>query len=140
MKRFILSMIGLVFIFGASVFAITPSDTPQGKAPVPKTSSVKKPVAKPMPRETRMRAIGTVKDLTDTLLRIERNVTAEVMEFNLENPLPKISAGDKVVVSYIEKEGKNIAKKVNKAVAKKKSVSPQASSPIPVKNPPVTSR
>lgn len=137
MKRVILSIIGLVFICGASVFAITPTDAPQGKTPVPKASYVKKPVAK---AETRMRAIGIVKDLTDSMIRIERNVTAEVMEFNLENPLPKISLGDKVVVSYIEKDGKNIAKKVNKAVAKKKSVTPQAGGPVPVKNPPVSAR
>ena len=137
MKRFVLSIIGLVFICGASVFAVTPTDAPQGKAPVPKASSVKKPAAR---AETRMRAIGTVKDLTDSALRIERNVTAEVMEFNLENPLPKISVGDKVVVSYIEKDGKNIAKRVNKAVAKKKNVTPQAGGPVPVKNPPVSAK
>lgn len=90
-----------------------------------------KPLAKaPAPRETRMKASGVVKDITRTTLVIERNITGEVMEFQLEKDLSGISVGDKVAVSYIQVDGRNIAKRVIKNLPKQKSVSP----PVPSRN------
>jgi hypothetical protein len=41
------------------------------------------------------------------------------MEFALDKPVEKIKAGDKVTVSYIKKEGRNIATRVTPVVARK---------------------
>ncbi len=126
MKRFFISIFGIAFLFGSVAFAINPSETVKDKAPTAKPAILKQPAAtKPPPRETRMRATGIVKELTTDTLRIERTVTAEIMEFYLEKPLDKIKAGDKVTVSYSQKEEKNMAVRVNKALPKKKGISSQ---------------
>ena len=78
-----------------------------------------------------MRVIGIVKEVTDDALLIERTVTAEAMEFALEKPLDKIETGDKVTISYIKTEEKNIAKRVTKAIPKKKAASPRNVVPTP---------
>lgn len=88
-------------------------------------SDVKDKMDKPSPkksatRETRMKASGVVKDLTRNLLVIERNITGEVMEFQLEKELSGISVGDKVAVSYVQSDGRNIAKRVIKNQSKQK--------------------
>jgi hypothetical protein len=65
-------------------------------------------------RVTKMRAAGIVIEVTDVTLKIERKVKdkAETMEFALEKPSVNIKAGDKVRVSYITREDKNVATKV----------------------------
>jgi hypothetical protein len=70
---------------------------------------------------TRMRAAGVVTEITVTMLKIERKVkdTVETMEFALEKPVAKIKAGDKVKVSYITKDAKNIATRVTEDVPPK---------------------
>ncbi len=74
---------------------------------------------------TKMRAAGVVMEISDTALKIERKIKdkAETMEFVLEKALNKIKVGNKVRVSYITREGKNVATKVtadvpNKAINK----------------------
>jgi len=78
-------------------------------------------------RETRMRASGVVTALTDDTLLLERNITGEVMEFRLEKPLTGIQVGDKVSVSYVQREERNTAKRVTK-IKQRPKTSP--SSPI----------
>ncbi|GEM_PF-1123711 len=85
---------------------------------VPKTS---------VPRETRMKASGVVKEITDSNLVLERNITGEVMEFQLEKSLKGISVGDKVAVSYVQTDGRNIAKRVIKNLPKQKLSPPPIS-------------
>ena len=129
MKHFFLLLLGIAFLFGSAASAINPSETLPGKTTTAKPITTKQPISKPIPRETRMRATGIVKDVSADLLRIERSVTAELMEFILEKPLEKIMAGDKVNISYIKKEDKNIAKRVNKVVSKKQVISTQKANP-----------
>ncbi|MCX7981421.1 MAG: hypothetical protein N2572_00735 [Syntrophales bacterium] len=94
-----------------------------------KKDKVEKAVSKtPTQRETRMKASGLVREITEGVLVIERNITGELMEFQLEKPLSGISGGDKVLVSYIQANGRNIAKKVIKHTPKPKAPLP-ASSP-----------
>ncbi|MCX7815933.1 MAG: hypothetical protein N2317_00275 [Syntrophales bacterium] len=66
------------------------------------------------PRETRMRASGTVLELTSDSITIQRTITSETMVFNLEKPLYGINVGEKVTISYIKVGEKNIAKKVSR--------------------------
>ena len=72
-------------------------------------------------RVTGMRAAGIVTEISDTTLKIERKIKdqAETMEFALEKPVAKIKAGDKVRVSYITKEDRNIATRVIEEVPQK---------------------
>ena len=65
-------------------------------------------------RVAKMRAAGMVTEITDTLLKIERKIKDKVesMEFILEKPVSRIKVGDKVRVSYITREDKNVATKV----------------------------
>ena len=86
-------------------------------------------------RVTQMTAAGVVKEITDSSLKIEQKVKDQVeeMEFALEKPLTKIKAGDKVRVTYITKEDKNIAAKVTEDISPKvvKKVKKGESKPIP---------
>jgi len=123
-------------MFGSAAFAINPADKTQDKPPAPKTTTAKQQPVKPPPRETRMRATGVVKDMTAETLKIERTVTSELMEFSLEKALDKIETGDKVTISYIRKEDKNIATRVSKVVQKKKIASPQIGNAAPPPAPP----
>jgi hypothetical protein len=132
------SVLAIAFLLSASALAIDTSKGSPVKSSISKGPAAKSSPAKPVPRETRMRVTGIVKDITTDTVRIERAVTAELMEFSLEKALDKITAGDKVTISYIQKEEKNIAKRVSKALPKKKAISAQSSiatppSPLPAK-------
>ncbi|MDD5167305.1 MAG: hypothetical protein PHN75_00680 [Syntrophales bacterium] len=141
MKRLVVILLGMAFLIGASAFAINPPDSGNDKTPVIKSQVIKPGAARTIPRETRMRATGIVKELTAETLIIERTVTAELMEFYLEKALDKIKAGDKVTVSYVNKEEKNIAKRVGKIVPmqKKKRPAPLDSAPVS-KQPPAPAK
>jgi len=114
MKRLLVFVVGLSFLFCASAFAVD-QPVPAAKPEPAKAAVVK--VAK-------MQATGKVLEVTDVLLKIEKMVKgkAETKEFVLEKPVAKIKAGDKVTVVYVEKEGKMVAMKVAKAKAAKKPV------------------
>ena len=121
MKRLMLIAAGLVFLLFAWAVA---ADPPVSTAPVAPAKAAK---------ITKMRAPGTILEISDVLLKIERKIKdkdkVETMEFVLEKPV-KFKAGDRVRVSYVEKDGKMIATRVVKAVnipVKK----PAAGNPLP---------
>ncbi len=120
-----------IFCASAFLYAAT-SDRPE------KASSA--PGAAAAGRVTKMRAAGMVIEVTDVTLKIERKVKdkAETMEFALEKPLVKIKAGDKVRVSYITREDKNVATKVVADVPRtaiKKAKNPEVKAAPAVKAP-----
>ncbi len=92
-----------------------------------------------------MSAAGTVLEISGTSLKIERTLKgkAEIMEFILEKPLPDVTAGDPVKVSYLEKDGRNVLIRVvpAKKTAVKKAVKkelPKEMKPVALPAPPVT--
>jgi hypothetical protein len=119
MKRLMVFVVGLVFIFTTAAFA---ADKPAPAAP--KAEPVK---AAPAKAAKMMKASGVVTEVTDAMLKIEVKVKgiAEAKEFALDKPA-KVKAGDKVTVSYVEKDGQMVATKVAKAVAKKKAPAKKA--------------
>jgi hypothetical protein len=131
MKRFIVFVVGLAFASGALAFntdkpPIVPSSTQPAK-----TAPIK------ARKETRVSFTGIVKEISDTTVMVERSVkgNVETMEFALDKPVQDIKAGDKVKVSYVKKEGKNIAMKVAPVVAKrimKKAAPSKEIKPAPV--------
>ena len=102
MKRLMLFAAGLTFLLFACAFA---ADQPVSIAPAAVPSQTAK--------ITRMRAPGTVLEISDVVLKIERKIKdrVETMEFVLEKPV-KFKVGDRVRVSYVEKDGKMIATRV----------------------------
>ena len=106
MKRLMLFAAGLTFLLFAWAFA---ADQPVSTAPAAVTSQTAK--------ITRMRAPGTVLEISDVVLKIERKIKdrVETMEFVLEKPV-KFKVGDRVRVSYVEKDGRMIATRVVKTV------------------------
>jgi predicted phage tail protein len=104
MRRWMLIAAGLVFLLFAWAFA---ADPPVANAPAAPAKADK---------ITKMRAPGTILEISDTLVKIERKIThkVETMEFILEKPV-KFKAGDRVRVSYVEKDGKMIATRIVKA-------------------------
>ena len=105
MKRLVLFAAGLTFLLCAWAFAAEQAATlAPAKAAPAKTSTVK---------ITKMRAPGTILEITDSTLKIERKVkdSVETMEFVLEKP-QKFKVGDKVRVSYIENNGKMIVTRI----------------------------
>lgn len=115
MKHLMVMLAGIVIIFGASVFAVDGTSQIPAKADQSKAATVKPP------KETKMSITGVVKNISDTLISVERTVRGEteIMEFVLDKAVEKINVGDKVKVNYIKKNGKNIATRVTPVVAKK---------------------
>jgi len=70
-------------------------------------------------RITKMSATARVLELTGTSMKVERTVkgTAEIMEFVLDGPAPKIAVGDKVRITYVTRDGRLVAVRVFKAAA-----------------------
>ena len=117
MKRLMVLAAGIVFIFSAAVFAV---DGPS-QAQAPAKADPSKAVTVKPPKETKVSIIGVVKDISDTMISVERTVRGktETMEFTLDKPVEKILAGDKVKVNYLKKDGKNIATRVTPFVVRK---------------------
>ena len=118
MRRLMIAALGIGF-FCASPFLYSGflySDTAMSADKAPAVTK-----AAPAVRVTRMRAAGVVTEISDTTLKIERKVKdkVETMEFALEKPVAKIKAGDKVKVSYITKDDKNVAARVSADVSQK---------------------
>jgi len=132
MRRFTLVVVGLAFTFCALAFATDkPSVIPSNTQPVKKAAPIK------ARKETRVSLTGIVKEISDTTVMVERTVkgNVETMEFTLDKPVENIKAGDKVKISYVKKEGKNIAMKVAPVVVKriiKKAIPPKEIKPAPV--------
>ena len=131
MRRLLTVALGLVLLCAVlPIYAATPD---QGvKVPVAPLSTLTAKMAK-------MRAAGVVTEISDTSLKIERKVKdkVETMEFLLEKPLGGINVGQKVKVSYINSEDKNVATKVTVDIPRKvnkKAKNPGFKvSPAPVK-------
>jgi len=89
------------------------------------------------PRIPEMSAAGTVLEISDTSLKIERTLKgkAEVMEFILENPFHGVAAGEPVKVSYLEKDGRNVL--IRMAPAQKTAVKKAARKELPKEMKPV---
>ncbi|MEN6319518.1 MAG: hypothetical protein ABFD82_12275 [Syntrophaceae bacterium] len=115
MKRVMFFVAVFVVISYVSIFAANGTYAPPAKAEPSKAATIK-----PL-KETKLYIAGIVKELTDTMIMVERTVKGktEIMEFALDKPVEKIKPGDKVRVSYIKKDGKNVATRVSIAVAKK---------------------
>lgn len=110
MKRFLVCVIGFIFLFTLTAMAIE-----QAGAATVKTEPAKEKVAK-------KQKTGTVVNLTETKIKIEfkKKGKVETMEFTLLKPA-KVGVGEKVTVYYTEKDGQKEAfkVKVKKASAKK---------------------
>ena len=119
MKRLMLFAAGLTFLLCAWAFAAEQAATlAPAKAAPAKTATVK---------ITKMRAPGTILEITDSTLKIERKVkdSVETMEFVLEKPM-KFKVGEKVRISYVESDGKMIVTRIVRTadVKVKKPVKP----------------
>ncbi|HVO67491.1 MAG TPA: hypothetical protein VMT12_13525 [Syntrophales bacterium] len=134
MKRLIVLAACFAFISSFCAFAAdgTPTATKvePSKAVNPKT-----------PKETRVSITGVVKEISDTMITVERTVkeSTETMQFILDKPVEKINVGDKVRVIYIKKDEKHIAIKVSPVVAKKilkKTYPLKETKPLPAEVPP----
>ena len=115
MKRLIVLVAFFVFILNVCAFASDGTSTAPAKAE-PSKAVTPKP-----PKETRVSITGVVKEISDTMIIVERTVkgNTETMQFVLDKPVEQINAGDKVRVSYIKKDDKLIAIRVSPVVAKK---------------------
>ncbi|MGZ3578252.1 MAG: hypothetical protein ACXU9G_04625 [Syntrophales bacterium] len=115
MKRLMVLVAGIVFVFSAAVFAV------DGTSQVPAKADPSKAVTVKPPKETKVSITGVVKDISDTMISVERTVRGktEIMEFALDKPVENIAAGDKVKVNYLKKDGKNLATRVTPVVVKK---------------------
>jgi len=120
MKRFMVLIVGLVFLFCTSAIA---APATAAKADPAKTKTAEKKAAK-------MSTAGKVLAVSDKVLKIERTLKgkAETMEFSLEKSITGIKVGDQVKVSYLVKDGQNILIRV--APAKKKAKK-KANTPAP---------
>ncbi|MCX7635181.1 MAG: hypothetical protein N2Z74_05485 [Syntrophales bacterium] len=126
----------LILSITAAVPVVVSSDGTAERPRMIKEQASKGTVKKQPVRETRMRATGIVKEITAETVKIERTPTGETMEFSLEKPLVGVEVGNHVVVSYILKDERNIAKRVTKVHQKKKVVvPPEKTLPAPAKSP-----
>jgi hypothetical protein len=103
MKRLMVLLLAVAFLFAGTAFA---AEKAKGTA-----------------KTAKMTATGKIVDLSDTMLKVERSVKGktETMEFGLDKPLAGMKVGDKVTVHYVVKDGKNVATKVTKSEAAKKT-------------------
>lgn len=107
MRRFMFFLAGLFLLFCAGVYAAERVTTP---APAKAVSA-----GPPAGKITKMRAPGTILEITDSTLIIERKVkdNAETMDFILDKPM-KFKVGDKVRVTYVEDKGQRIVTNIIK--------------------------
>ena len=115
MKRLIVLVACFVFILSACAFAADGTSTAPNKVEPAKAATVKPP------KETRVSITGVVKEINSTMIMVERTIKdkTETMQFVLDKPVEQINVGDKVRVSYIKKDDKLTAVRVNRVVAKK---------------------
>jgi len=136
MKRLIVLAACFVFVFSACAFAT------DGTSAAPAKAEPSKAVAPKPSKETRVSITGVVKEISNTMIMVERTVkeNTETMQFVLDKPpVEQINVGDKVRVIYIKKDDKHIAIKVSPVVAKKiiKKTSPlKEVKPLPAEAPP----
>jgi hypothetical protein len=120
-KRLLFALTLVVLITVAFAFAAEKSSLQDTKPGGVKVATAKAASSK----EIKLKATGKVMEVSETNLKIERNVRGkdgapEIMEFVLEKP-KKVETGDKVSVTYIKREGKDVALRVAKVTTIKKS-------------------
>ncbi|MGZ6230734.1 MAG: hypothetical protein ACXWMO_08205, partial [Syntrophales bacterium] len=115
MKHFIVLVAFFILISSSYAFAA------DGASIAPANAEPSKAVTPKLPKETRVSITGVVKEISDTMIMVERTVKGktETMQFVLDKPVEQINAGDKVRVSYVKKDDKPIAIRVSRVVAKK---------------------
>ena len=149
MKRFMVLVIGLVFLFCTSAIAAETkkADVATPAAPAAKAEPAKaekKEVKKAVKKKAEKKTDGKVVEISDKTLKIERTLKGKVetMEFSLEKPFANIKVGDQLKASYIEKNGKNVLLRVapaqKTAVQKSKKETPKTAKPVAPPAPPVT--
>lgn len=108
MKRLMVLMASFIFVFTAYMSAA------EGPSAIPTKTEPPKSVSVKPPKETKLTITGIVKDISATMITVERTVKGktEAMGFILDKPLDKIKVGEKVRVSYLKKEDKYIATRV----------------------------
>ena len=126
MKLFLFTLTLVVLVTMTFAFAV---DNPSLQAAKPER--IKAATAKAASSgEIKLRATGKVVEVSEINLKIARSVkgkdgTSEIMEFVLEKP-EKVEIGDKIYVTYIHKEGQDVALRVTKVTANKKSTTKAA--------------
>ena len=115
MRRLIVLVAFFIFIFSSCAFAADGTSTAPVKA-MPSITVTSKP-----PKETGVSITGVVKEISDTMMMVERTVKGymETIQFVLYKPVKQINAGDKVMVTYFKKDNKYIATMVTPVVAKR---------------------
>jgi hypothetical protein len=111
MKRLMVVLLAVAFLFAGTAFAAEKAKAP-AKAPA---------------KAAKMTAVGTVLEISDKMLKLDRKgkEKSEVMDFALDKPAADVKAGDKVTVHYTVKDGKNVASKVTKSTTKKTEKAPK---------------
>lgn len=122
MKRVMVLMVAAIFLFSGAVFA-QEVKSKKGEEVKTKSGGEVKAKAPAAPKVEKKTATGTVAAISDTALKLQAK---ESMDFFLAKAYPDIKAGDKVKVTYVVKDGKNIAEKVSKVKepAPKKAAEP----------------
>lgn len=112
----------LMLAFGFVLVLITIAFATDSPIKIPTSAKTSKEAGlKPPSKETKVSFTGIVREISDTKIMIERTIKdkMETMEFELDKPSENIKTGDKVRISYIKKEGKNIVTKVTPTIIKK---------------------
>ena len=117
MKRLMVLMLAAVFVFSGMAFAAEVKDKGGGvvKDKAGDAVQTKTPKEAP-PKVAKMKATGTVLVISDKALKLESVMKDKkvAMDFVLEKAVEGVKAGDKVTVTYVVKDGKNIVQKVSK--------------------------
>lgn len=132
MKRLIVLIACVVFLMGTTAFA----DEKTAANPEQSVPTAAAPAQKAVTAPAKMNASGKIVELSEAALVIQRVVkgNTELMQFSLEKPI-KYKVGDKVKVSYIEKDGVNIAIKVSKQYKTAKAAKPAPAKQAPAAKP-----
>jgi hypothetical protein len=135
MKRLMVLMVAVVFLFSGMAFAADVKDK-TGQAVKDKTGApvqTKAPPKEAPPKVAKMKATGTVQAISDNALKLDSE--GKTLDFFLLKSFPEIKAGDKVNVTYTVKDGKNTASKVSKVKEpKKKEPAKKPAETTPVKD------
>jgi hypothetical protein len=117
MKRLMVLMVAVVFLFSGMAFAADVKDK-TGQAVKDKTGApvqTKAPPKEAPPKPAKMKATGTVQAISDNAMKLDSE--GKTLDFSLVKAFKDIKAGDKVNVTYTVKDGKNTASKVSKVKA-----------------------
>ena len=115
MQRFWLALVAVCILSTPFIVA--------GEVTAPVNDPISTPAQTNPQKITKMAATGKVVEITDTTIRIERTVkgNVEIMDLDLEKPVKDIKSGDKVRISYVEKEGRHEVTKITKVTIKPKT-------------------